>query len=289
MFRDCKTSSVFAWYVALLQNQHGAEWVLVRETRPAVDHNCNPVPVCVARSIPARIRSIEGTASSSGPQRITTATRPGVRCSIGPGSHSIHRGNRVESRPRGSQLQPRPGVRCSMFRDCKTSSVFAWYVALLQNQHGAEWVLVRETRPAADHNCNPVPVCVARSMFRDCKYNPTRKETLLCLWFCSGSALSLVRIVSALCPQSSGHFADVVRLSLGWRSPRRGTIKPLEPWVSKLQRVPACVARSVPARIRSIEGTASSPGPVDHNCNPVPVCVARCSAIAKPVAFLLGM
>ena len=160
-------------------------------------------------------------------------------------------------------------------------------------------------------------------MFRDCKYNPTRKETLLCLWFCSGSALSLVRIVSALCPQSSGHFADVVRLSLGWRSPRRGTIKPLEPWVSKLQRVPACVARcsaiakpvafllgmwrycktntarngcwclkpgpvdhncipgpacvarSIPARIRSIEETASSPGPVDYNCNPVPACVAR--------------
>ena len=69
-----------------------------------------------------------------------------------------------------------------------------------------------------------------------------------------------------MCPQSSGHSADVVRFSLGWgwRSPRSGTIdrffcayKPLEPWVSKLQRVPACVA--------------------------------RCSAIAKPVAFLLGM
>jgi hypothetical protein len=96
--------------------------------------------------------------------------------------------------------------------------------------------------------------------------------------------LNLLRIVSALCPQSSGHSADVVRFSLGWgwRSPRSGTIdrffcayKPLEPWVSKLQRVPACVARSVPARIRSIEETASSPGPVDYNCNPVPACVAR--------------
>jgi len=81
MFRDCKTSSVFAWYVALLQNQHGAEWVLVRETRP------------------------RGSQLHS---------RPGVRCSIDPGSHSIHRGNRVESRPRGLQLQPRPRVRCSI-------------------------------------------------------------------------------------------------------------------------------------------------------------------------------
>jgi len=129
---------------------------------------------------------MRGWCVKPGPKRITTATRPGVWSSMNPPTGATP----SSTGPQRIATATRPGVRCSMFCDCKTSGVFEWYVLFLQNQPGPVWVLVRETWPAADRNCNPAR-CV---------------ESLTC--------------------------------------------------------------------IRSIEGTASSPGPMDHNCNP-----ARCVSL----------
>jgi len=178
MFCDCKTSGVFEWYVLFLQNQPGPVWVLVRETWPAADRNCNPAR-CV-ESLTC-IRSIEGTASSPGPMdhncnpaRCACSLRgccgkthrSGSQLQPGPALgiaylHSIHRGNCIESRPHGSQLQP--GPVCVLVRETWPAADHnrnpARCASLDESTHGSNAI---EYRPAADPQLQPGPVCVAR-------------------------------------------------------------------------------------------------------------------------------
>jgi hypothetical protein len=115
--------------------------------RTAADHNC--IPARRWESLTC-IRSIEGTASSPGPmdhncnparcvcwcvkpgpQRITTATRPGVRRSMNPPTGATP-----------SSTGPQRIHNCNPAR-C---------VELNESTHGSNPI---EYRPAADHNCNP--------------------------------------------------------------------------------------------------------------------------------------
>ena len=143
--------------------------------RTAADHNCNPARRWESLTC---IRSIEGTASSPGPmdhncnparcvcwcvkpgpQRITTATRPGVRRSMNPptgatpsstGPQRIHNCNPArcvelnESTHGSNPIEYRPAAD----HNCNP----AQRVELDESTHGSNAI---EHRPAADHNCNP--------------------------------------------------------------------------------------------------------------------------------------
>jgi hypothetical protein len=103
MFCDCKTSSVFAWHVLFLQKQPGPALGIAylhsihrgncNEYRPH-ESQLQPGPACV---LPAWVLR------ENGPQRITTATRPGVGNRL-PAFDPSRELQRVPARS-GSQLQ----------------------------------------------------------------------------------------------------------------------------------------------------------------------------------------
>jgi hypothetical protein len=229
-----------------------------------------------------------------GPQRIAVANRLGLCCSFDPGPHSIHRGNcngyrpaadhncnparcvlLDESRPHGSQLQP--GPVCVLVRvtwpaadhNCNPARRVLLDESRIhgsQLQPGPVCVLVRETWPAADRSCNParhVTLERPRPAFdpsRELQRVPARRGSQLQ----TGSGC----VARSIHPREQRH-----------RVPARSG--------SQLQPGSACDSRAPPARIRSIEGTATgtgptrittatrpgvccsmNPGSMDHNCKP---------------------
>jgi hypothetical protein len=215
----------------------------VRETWPAADHNRNPARRWESLTC---IRSIEGTASSPGPmdhncnparcvcwcvkpgpQRITTATRPGVRRSMNPPTGATP----SSTGPQGITTATRLGVCCSMIHPTGATPLSTGPQGIatatrlglccsIDSPTGATpsstgpQRITTATRPGVGNRLPafdpsrelqrvPAPwittatrpgVCC--SMFCDCKYNPTRGGALLCLWFYSVSSPHFVRAVA---------------------------------------------------------------------------------------------
>jgi hypothetical protein len=118
-----------------------------------MDHNGNP----------ARIRSIEWTASSTGPQRITTATQLGANCSIDAKYKSL----------REDALLYSSLLYSSLFRilSAESRNVCGRVLGLIETNPRIQTA----TRPAADHNCNPARgACLVRvwCVFGSCNLAP---------------------------------------------------------------------------------------------------------------------
>jgi hypothetical protein len=154
-----------------------------------------------------------------------------------------------------------------------------------QLQPGPVCVLVRVTWPAADHNCNPArrvlldesrihgsqlqpgPVCVlVRETWpaADRSCNPARRVTLERPRPAFDPSRELQRVPARRGSQLQTGSGCVARSI----HPREQRHRVPARSGSQLQPGSACDSRAPPARIRSIEGTATGTGPMDHNCNP---------------------